>query len=203
MPLFRPSFLRATCATTFVWLAVAFCCSTLFPSCNDAAPGPTDQEPLEFHQDISHPTYLGAGTSFSFHFSAVNLAIHGKGASQRALFASPDLQVVDATGLLLLHLTAKSAISLAPYKDFSFVDFSLQNEDSATFEGENLVWPYLERRDRVGLLGPTLLLAPTFLVECDTVVGDLLLRAYEILHVKSATDLRTSSADSINSANGQ
>ncbi len=182
---------------------LAFCCSTLLPSCNDAASEQTGHEPLEFQQDISHPAYLGAGKSFSFHFSAVNLAIHGKGETQRALFESPDLQVVDAAGALLLHLTAKSAISLFPYKDFSFADFSLQNEDSATFEGKNLVWPYLERRDRVGLLGPTLLLAPTFLVECDTVVGDLLLRGYEILHVKSATDLRASATDSINSGNGQ
>jgi hypothetical protein len=186
-----------------MWLVLAYCCTALFLGCNDAASEQVGLEPLEFHQDISYPAYLGAGQSFSFQFAAINLAIHGKGETQRALFASPDLQVVDGAGVLLLHLTAKTAISLYPYKDLSFVDFSLQNEDSATFEGEKLVWPYLGQRDRIGLLGPTLLLGPTFLIECDTVIGDLLLRGYRMLHVKSATDLRASATDAINSDNGQ
>jgi hypothetical protein len=39
-----------------------------------------------------------------------------------------------------------------------------------------------------------------YIVEGDTVVGDLLLRGYEILHVVSVLDLR---ADSVDTAAGQ
>ena len=143
------------------------------------------EQPLEYRQDISHPVYLLHKDAFSLKISAANLAIRGWEAGSRAILESPRLQVVDAKGDDLL-LTAQSAIALHPWSEMNWMGYSLETADATTFEGDELMWPYRGRKEQVALLGPTLVITQTVMLEGDTVVGDLLLRGYEILHVLSA-----------------
>lgn len=64
--------------------------------------------------------------------------------------------------------------------------FSLESSDGTTFEGDDLLWPYRGDHAQVALLGATLVLTQTIMLEGDTVICDPLFKGYEILHVLSA-----------------
>lgn len=198
MPHIRPSFPQLNRPRPLVMLVGCILLLLSLQACDHADPTSSEgipSHPAEYAQDLSHPVFVHAGATFSLRFSANQLSFRGLGAEQRATFDAPELLVTDTAGEEKLHLTAKSALTLHPYPDISFSGFSLQNAEATTFEGEELVWPYDGQDDRVGMLGATLLFAPAFMVECDTILGDLLFRGYEILHVKAAMDL-DESADS-------
>jgi hypothetical protein len=190
---------RATWLCLFAWLVLAQACEQ---GPKRAAYVP-DAEPLEFTQDISRPVWERQGNGWALKMSATSLAFRGEAAAQRVLLQGPDLRVVDARGETILHMAAQNAISLHPFTEMSWRTFSLGNEDATTFEGDELIWPYQAQRDRVGLLGETLLILPTAIVTGDTVVGDLLLRGYEILHVTSVLPLDEAAEDSIDSKAGE
>ena len=176
-----------------IWLLtmIAFCC--IAAGCDQGSkPTASDRVaelPAEFQQDISHPVYLLSKDAFSLKISAANLAIRGWEAGSRAILESPHLQVVDAAGKDLLVLSAKRAIALHPWEAMSWLDFSLVSEEGTTFEGEELQWPFEDQSDQVAMLGPTLVITQTLMMEGDTIIGDPLLRGYEIYHVRSARDI--------------
>jgi hypothetical protein len=166
----------------------------------DGASTATPQGQLEFKQDIHAWRQVWDHPQFKMTATAANLGFRGLGEQQRALLDGVKIDVADSAGRALIQVSAINAISLHPYTEISLQGISVQVEDAATFEAEVLVWPYAGDLDHMGLLGPTLLVTDDYIVEGDTVVGDLLLRGYEILHVVSVLDLR---ADSVDTAAGQ
>jgi hypothetical protein len=177
------------------------CCGilVLMGGC-DGASTTTPQAQLEFKQDIHAWRQVWDHPEFKMTATAANLGFRGLGEQQRALLDGVKVDVADPAGRALIQLSANKAISLHPYTEISLQGISVQVEDAATFEAEVLVWPYAGDVGHLGLLGPTLLMTDDYMVEGDTVVGDLLLQGYEILHVVSVVDLR---ADSVDTAAGQ
>lgn len=167
--------------------------------------GGLEQKKPEFTQDISRPVFEFKRESLAMKVSAGNLGFRGLGEGQRALFdKGPDLQVADNNGKTIFHLTANSAIALFPYAEISLKEFSLQTSDGTEFEGDELVWPYQSLADHVGMLGHTLLITKTVMLEGDTIIGqDLLLQGYKVLHVLSALGLSAIKGDSTDSNTGQ
>ncbi len=182
----------------FCWGCLAGCAD---PQTHSSAP----QKPLEFTQDIGRPAFEFRRQGFVMQISAGSLGFRGSGNTQRALFQNgPDLLVADAGGRQVLHLSAESAIALYPYEEIALHGFALQAADGTEFEGDELVWPHQSRADRVGMLGPTLLITDEVMLEGDTIVGlDLLLRGYRVLHVITVMDLAGIKADTADTAAGQ
>lgn len=173
----------------------AICLLVVATGCNPSTSPST--APLEYSQDLRSPRFERHGDGWALKLEAANLGFRGLGAEQRAVLQSPTLIVGDGHGQTFLQLKAEMAIALHPYSEISWHTFSLQNIDATTFEGSDLLWPYLGDRDRVALLGQTLVLLPQVIVEADTLSGDLLLRGYEIKHVRSVTPIEASEADSL------
>lgn len=172
--------------------------SIFWAGCGGGHSPETETKLLEFTQDIGRPAFLAQGNGWALKLTAASLGYRGLGTQQRALLQSPDLLVTDDRGQTLLHLAAQTAIALHPYTEMNWHQYGLENAEATTFEGEDLVWPYLGDRAQVGLLGPTLVLLPEAIVEGDTLVGDLLLRGYEIKHVRSVMPLDQAAGDSLN-----
>ena len=151
----------------------------------------------EFRNDIHNPVSEYKGKAWAYKFTAANLCYRGIGAGQRALIQDPDLRIIDHEGRLLLHISAQSGIALHPYKEISLRSFNLETQDSTTFDGEELVWPYAQSRDRIGLLGKTLIVMPKAVVEAETVIGDILMRGYEVVHVLSLLPLNAADSNHV------
>lgn len=157
-------------------------------SCNGNGEN-TSNTAAEFQADLPGFSWQRQGKGWQCQVQMTNLGYRDLGTRQRVLLLAPALTVLDSAGQPCLQLSAQSGISIYPFTEITLRNFSLENRDTTTFEGGELVWPYQNEPGQMALLGKTLVVLSKTVVEADTVIGDLFLQGYEILHVHSVLPL--------------